>query len=65
MGVGIVRVPSALVDRRKPRCPPLRHPLGKDHDQLAPLQGVQLTRQGSGDFVDHAGILPVLPFFLV
>jgi len=65
MGVRIVRIPSALVDRREPCRPPLRHPLGKRHDQPAPLQGVQLTRQGHGQLVDHAGVLTVAPFLPV
>jgi len=62
MSVRIVRVPSALVDRRKPSRLPLRHPLGKRRDQPAPLQGVQLARQGHGQLVDHAGVLTVPPF---
>ena len=61
----IVRVPAALVDRRKPCRFALRDPLGKRRDQPAPLQGVQLARQGRRDLVDHAGILSVPPFLLV
>jgi len=65
MGVWVMRVPPALVDRREPCRPPLRHPLGKRHDQPAPLQGVQLARQGHRQLVDHAGIFAVLLFFPV
>jgi len=65
MGVRVVGVRSALVDRRKPRRPPLRDPLGEHHDQHPPLQGVQLDRQGRRDLVDHAGVFAVVSFLPV
>jgi len=63
MGVRVVRVPSALVDRRKPCRPSLRDPFGEDRDQPAPLPRVQFARQSHRDFVDDPGVLAVLPFF--
>ena len=65
MGVRVVGVRSALVDRGEPCRPPSRHPLGEDRDQHPPLLRVQLARQGGGELVDHAGVFAVLPFLPV
>jgi len=65
MGVRVVGVRTALVDRGEPCRPPVRDPLSEGCHQPSPLPGVHLAGQGDRDLVDHAGVLAVLPLLSV
>ena len=63
--VRVGRVPARLVKGGQPRRPPRRQRLGEGMHQCPPPRPVELARQGDGQFVDDAGVLPVALFLRV
>lgn len=63
--MGVMGIRSRLVDGRKPCRPTIGERFGELMDELAPLCGVQLARQGEHQLVDDAGVLAVAPLLRI